>query len=313
MSSKLGLLLTSYLAGGQSAAENASSYFDLPTYMISLRANSYNRRVMATKRAKEAGVRHMEFVDAVDYHDTPTMRYWLEGRNFSHFNCPQWRHGLLEKKVAVWASHMVVLEKMAKLSTPSLMLEEDIVYMPEPKSFAPIANRVLEFLPDTHLFEWDLVFFGSCVEELHRVTRCREVRSHGRTRGNRLWLSRAFAPTCAHGLLFSPRGAAKLKRMMSGWGPIYHERSLKFTSAQPRVCTDEAVLQHQRRGAGKAAFRELYAGDDQVIRTGILDGQVYAYEVWPMLTEQLPRLKMAAFSYDHKIPHACKAGQLVGR
>lgn len=232
------------------------------------------------------------------------MMEWTQGRNFSHLRCQQWRD-LAMKKVAVWASQLTAYRRARELKL-ALVIEDDVVFVPNLALFSNKLNTLLRYMAAnvTMTNEADVVFLGSCLEELELVDRCTPL-------PNRTFLSKGVAPNCAHGLLLTNNGLAKFIYHLKDWGSEFIERSLHTKS--PRNCSLAPHIQAAGREGVQAVIRgqrmkqfwKLYDGQDAVIRDRIKDGGVSAYHIWPQLIMQRGRWSDQAFSYRGRKPQAC--------
>mmetsp|Transcript_6327 Transcript_6327/g.21654 ORF Transcript_6327/g.21654 Transcript_6327/m.21654 type:complete len:318 (-) Transcript_6327:200-1153(-) len=294
-------------ASGPGDVPVASPLSAVQTFVIGFATS--DRRTTFAKIARKAGIERVEFVDSINANVSSSLGPWVRGRTFDHLKCDQWKV-LARKKVAVWASQLLTYKRAAQYPGLSLVVEEDVILFPTLRKFRAKLGRVLRSLRDRVYPRqpWDVVFLGSCLENLTLVEECHHL-------GDNTFLSRAAKPNCAHGLLLSQQGAAKFASLLGGWGDEYYNRSL--TSIPPTNCSQaphievrgKAQVAVTVRGARMKQFWKIYDGQDAVIRDKILSGEVVAYHSWPQLIMQRGRWGDHTFSYGGERPKAC-SGEL---
>jgi hypothetical protein len=244
------------------------------------------------------------------------------GFDFAHLRCAQWR-ALAAKRVAIWVSHMAALRRAAAAAEPTLVLEED-VRAAEPAESARWAGCLAEGLRARA--DWDLVFLGSCLEQLGRVRACACVDGCDALGVRTLWLARAFQPACTHAILYTARGAQRVldSPRMRGWAAAYWNASWHVSAGAAGEGEGGAAAE---RGAAAACawqsksqrlrlpkdswFRRLNMGHDQVLRSLVGARALRALETWPPILVQAVSNRSVAlahrtpFNYGHSVPKAC--------
>ena len=199
------------------------------------------------------------------------------------------------KGLGIWATNHRFLASVANSNATTLFLEDDTLLTPSFCTHTTRALRTIASLPT-----WDLLLPGHCGGVRDR--NCSRIL--GTTSNFPLYVTRGLYPMCTHAYIVSPRGAARMHALLTGWPQAYAASVLR--TAKPGW---ETTGVPRGRRPTKRPVDDMH---DVAVAKLVFTGQLEAYPMWPQAALQPWMVSrphkggLALGTADRGVPSVCK-------